>query len=71
MLTAGTLKQAALMRNNESVFLHIREQDCVAIEVRCGTTSIAIKHTQDVFHENRKSSEKHCMTKLLISFVSS
>ena len=33
-LTAGVLEQAALMRNDESILVHIREQECVAIEAR-------------------------------------
>ena len=33
-LTAGVLEQAALMRNDESILVHIRGQDCVAIEAR-------------------------------------
>ena len=33
-LTAGILQQAALMRNDESVLIHIQGRDCVAIEAR-------------------------------------
>ena len=33
-LTAGILQQAALMRNDESVLIHIQGRDCVATEAR-------------------------------------
>ena len=33
-LTAGILRQAALLRNDESILVHIRGRDCVAVEAR-------------------------------------
>jgi hypothetical protein len=33
-LTAGNLEQAAMLRNDESVLVHIRGKDCVAVEAR-------------------------------------
>ena len=33
-LTAGVLEQAALMKKDKSILVHIRGQDCVAIEAR-------------------------------------
>ena len=47
-LTAGVLEQAALMRNDESILVHIRGQN--AWQSRQDTTDVAIKRTQGVFH---------------------
>jgi hypothetical protein len=33
-VTAGRLEKAALLRNDESILIHIRGRDCVAIEAR-------------------------------------
>ena len=55
-MNAGLLQKAAEMRNDESVLIHIRERDCVAIEAKYHKKCYQ-KYTKSLSNMTREKAE--------------